>query len=62
MRVVHTPQMVRNTVMQLEMNLFTPISDIRVINTLHKDGPGVSMVSGGAFRLGVCFWVERPGY
>ena len=58
----HTPQVVRDTVMQLEMDLFAPIRDIRIIDAFYEHGPGVSMVGGGAFRLGVRLRVEGSGY
>jgi len=53
-----TAQRVGNTLMQLKLDLLTPIRNIRVINALHKHSPRMRVVGGGTFRLWVRLGIE----
>lgn len=54
--------MVGDTVVQLKMNLLAPICNICVVDAFYKHCPGMSVVGGGAFGLGIGLGVERFGY
>jgi hypothetical protein len=62
MEELRTPQMIGDTVVQLEVNFLAPVCNIRIVHALHEHGPRVSMVCGGAFWLWVRLGVEGPSY
>ena len=45
--------------MEFELNFSEPICDIRIIDTLDKNGPRMSVVCRGIFRFGVCDRIEE---
>lgn len=56
-----TSQRIRNRFMQFKLDLLQPVGNIRIIHTLHKDGPAMRMIHWSSLWLRIAYWIEGSG-